>query len=246
MARPVPLDKKALADLASLLRYEIRKAMVGRETLPHGKIVVPGLGRRRGEGPGIPFELRTVRGGHKTVYVMVVTDDGSASSPHYLTSGGYGIYDDHEVVVLKLNTQIAPGVIWRSAEGSDVIEKEAFAMLLHEMTHAADEAGEYKSRARGMTEEEASTSGLPLYLNEGTEVRAYLQEIVHELEPYFGERGLKLKARFGPTCAANMILSLSSTWKWASPYWSRANQQKVIKAVSQRLTEAGFVAGKRP
>jgi hypothetical protein len=236
MARPVPLDKRAIFDLASALQEAIRLKMFGLDEHRPGSLIVP----THGTQIGVPFRIRTVRGEDKTVYIRVVSGPGNPG--HFIVGGGYGVLEPSglPVIQLTLNTRIRPQVLWHSARHSDLIQQEAFAVLLHELTHAADAGAEYK---RAMSRDEARDN-LTVYLNEPSEVRAHMQEILHEIEPLIANGGfLKLKKHFGPTRAANMILSTSPTWNWASPHWAPKNRQKVVKSVAASLVGAGFSTG---
>lgn len=240
MSRSIALDKEAVRALAARLQADIGKWVLGREHLREGMLVVPSGLLRRVSPEGVSFDLTDVKGAPRRVYVRVTTV--IAPGPEFISTGGFGTYVDTglPVVELGLNVRLGEDAIWRQTKHGDWIAREIYQVLLHELTHAADVIRSYR---RPMSRTEAGDD-LAVYLNEPSEVAAYLQEVLHEIEHLLPNHALKLKHHFGASKAASMVLGMSSTWAWAAPYWTPKNRRKVAKAVAARLIEAGYVAGR--
>jgi hypothetical protein len=132
------------------------------------------------------------------------------------------------VVVITLNGST---VIPKNTGG--LLEKLLFPVLLHELTHVADK---YKGRgpAKDMSRDEAR--GSAAYYNDPGEVRAYMQEVVDELED-FARHLPKFQKTFGISKGVDVLLKRSATWNEISPHWTEDNKRKVIKAVIQMVNE---------
>lgn len=240
MARPIPIDRDAVRRFAAGLQEQIKLWAVGRDDSGEGLVVVPRGPDCRAFPQGLPFTLRDTRGQMVTAYVRVVTS--MSRSPEYIVYGGIGVIPatGDIGIALFLNARYSPATIWKSASGSDLIASQIYDVLIHEFTHAADAFR--RAYKREMTREQAQEN-LAAYFNEPSEVAAYLRNVLEEIEPFVQNTG-KLQRLFGPSKGVEVLLNLSETWKWASPHWSKKNQQKVINAVVARLAEAGFSRGR--
>lgn len=83
----------------------------------------------------------------------------------------------------------------------DTLEEDVYSILLHEVTHLRDP---FKHWGGG-------------YYNNPREVRAYLQQIVDEVEGLKGD--------------VQQLLDKSKTWKRVNRFWSFENRKRVLKTV---------------
>lgn len=218
IARVIPMDKAGIRELSKDLEQVLAKALAHREG-PIGTMV---FGQ-------YPYEVRTVDGGSLRVWIRL--HSVPSRDFRYIVGGGLGKVKGQPVVVINVNGNLAAEVLWKSAHAR-AMHDQIFPVLLHELTHAADKF----APAPGETKtEQGLQDDLDFYFNNGSEVRAYMQEIVDELGSRFGHFE-KLKRLFGAK-AITTLLNLSPTWQRVSPHWTRQNQNKVMKAVYQALED---------
>lgn len=214
-ARAIRLDKPGIRELAKELEVQLAEALEGRE----GPVGKEKLGQ-------YPFEIRAVDGSRRKLWIVLRAIP--SRDFRYFVSGGLGTAGGKTVVVVDVNGSLDAQVIWK-ATNARTAHGFLYPILLHELTHAAD----IFAPELGMNEAEAH--GNAGYYNHPSELRAYMQEVVDELEdrfPYFD----KLRGRFGHR-GLEMFLNMSSTWKEVSPHWTAASRQKVMKAMYQALED---------
>lgn len=214
-ARAIRLDKPGIRELAKELEIKLAQALEGREG-PLGK---KNLGQ-------FSFEIRAVDGSRVKLWVRLQAIP--TSDFRYYVSGGLGksTQRGQTVVVVFINGSLDAQVIWKGTNAGTT-HGMLYPILLHELTHAAD----IFAPVLGMSEDAARDNAA--YYNHPSELRAYMQEVVDEVEQRFRHYE-KLKSRFGNR-ALDMLLNMSTTWKEVSPHWTVANRQKVLKAVYQAL-----------
>ena len=221
LARAIRVDKAAIRQLARDVEALVARKLE-HETGLIGRVVFGQL----------PFEIRAVDGSHRNIWIRV--QSVPSSDFRYFVSGGYGkLRSGEPVVLLNVNANLEAETVWK-ATNAKTTESFIYPLLLHEITHAADIHGP----GLGMSEAEAHDNDAAYY-NNPSEVRAYLQEVVDEVEQR-ARLFPKLKARFGER-AIGMLLNMSTTWTNASPHWTAANRQKVLKAVYQALESSGVL-----
>lgn len=214
LARTVPVDKNDVRELAKELEAIVARALTGK-TGPTGKVK---LGH-------YPFSIRTVDGDRKKIWILLQAIP--SRDFRYYVSGGLGTAQGHTVVVVNVNGSLDAEVIWK-ATNARTTQSFLYPILLHELTHAADI---FAPGLDGMSEDDAQ--GNAAYYNNVSELRAYTQEVVDEVEQRFSFYP-KLQKTFGAR-AFTMLLNFSNTWTEVSPHWTKANQQRVIKTVYQML-----------
>jgi hypothetical protein len=214
IARAIPVDKASIKELAKDLEQHLAKALTGREG-PVGQEI---FGQ-------YPFEIRAVDGTPRKLWVRLQAIP--SRDFRYYVSGALGTVRGKPVVVVNVNGSLDAQVIWKGTHARTT-HSMLYPILLHELTHAADIFG---PGLGGMSEDDAH--GNAAYYNHPSELRAYMQEVVDEVEQRFTHYA-KMKARFGNR-ALDMLLNMSTTWTNVSPHWTAASRRKVLKAVYQAL-----------
>jgi hypothetical protein len=152
-------------------------------------------------------------------------------NPYYVVSGGLGYAQGHiPVVVVFVNGSLD---VKKPAAGHSV-QNQLYPVLLHELTHAADKFT--RGVGEQMTEEEARDNDR--YYNHPTEVRAYLQEILDELNhilPHVERLKTVLYPNMGE--ALKVVLNQSKTWQEIEPHLTDRNKKLIMKAVAQEYEE---------
>ena len=224
LARVIPIDKNRIKSLAQDLEELIARKTVGIDGLLGKRILVPGA----------PFDIRAVDG--RTQDIQVRLQAVPSTSKTMVVSGGMGYNSAKQVVVVvNLNAGIAAKQYQETVQKyRGVLAEQLYAVLIHEITHAADTFSE--GVGSKMTQSEAR--GNAAYYNNPGEVRAYLQEIQSELEKIgFFKHIPKMEKLFGPGKAVQVILEQSPTWTEISPYLNEHNRKLVMKTVAQLVEE---------
>lgn len=222
-ARVIPVDKNRLRELSRELQRVIAQKTRGREG-PLGKAVLV---------PSAPYDIRTVDGQSRDIFIRMQAIP--TQSPYYAVSGGFGSsVSGKPTLVVNINGGLNAENLFRSANSDSwLIANQIYDVLLHEVTHAADIFT--KGVGESLSEQEAIDNPRAYY-NHPSEVRAYLQEILSELEHTFKnyEKFVKL---FGPSKGVLVLLNQSKTWEEIEPYLSDKNKRLIIKTVAQALDE---------
>jgi hypothetical protein len=163
------------------------------------------------------------------VWIRVEAVPGHGSS--MVLHGGYGTLQEKPVAVVFLNGNVKAEEIYLSTTGSAVLADQMYPLLIHELTHAADTyAPQLPSKSMADAQDH-----LDSYYNSPGEVRAYLQEVVDEVERFLPNYQRFVRLFHGDGKAVEVLLKNSETWKKASPHWTETNRRLVIKAVAQRI-----------
>jgi len=213
-ARAIRLDKQSIKELAKHLETYLARKHPHR---PWGdKMLLK----------GDPFGIKAVDGSPLTVYIQLRSR--VSDNVYYVLDAGLGYAQGHPVVVVFLNGSLD---IPKNTGG--VLTNQLYAVLIHELTHAADKFAP-KGVADQMTQEEAQ--GNAAYYNHPAEVRAYMQEVVDEVEDKF-KHWDKLEKSFGPGKGMTYLMNMSNTWGEISPHLTERNRRLIIKTVSQALAD---------
>jgi len=184
----------------------------------------------------MPFTIDTADGRTLDILVRLETSPAPRSKEPVL-SGGAGTVKrtGQPVVVVILNGSWSPSQ-WSGFARStgDFVKKEVEKVLMHELTHIADPAEGYASGGSDVPSE-AETS-LEDYYNQPTEVRAYLQEIIHELERH-RDKWDKFLRLLGPTKGFKLFMRTSQAWLRVSPHLTEKNRRYILKSVSQAFSD---------
>lgn len=222
LARAIRIDKHRARELAKELEAVIAQKARGSQPLGNRMLV-----------PAAPYDITAVDGeslGPMYVQLRAVETD----SPYYVVDGGFGFHQRYQtpVVIVNVNGSMPGDTLSRAAKARQV-QSQIYPVLIHELTHAADKYS--KGVGNKMTPEEARDN--EAYYNNPSEVRAYMQEVVDEVEGNL-KHWAKLQGAFGPGKGLEYMLKLSPTWKDISPHWTERNRRLVIKAVAQVLDDA--------
>lgn len=219
-ARAIRIDKGRIKELAKELEVVISRKARGPRPLGNRVLV-----------PAAPYDVRAVDGSTINVYIRlnaIETDSG-----YYVVDGGYGFHTRYQapIVIVNVNGSMVAEELGAAAKAHQ-IQRQLFPVLLHELTHAADK---YTSGVGAeMTRDKAR--GNEDYYNHPSEVRAYMQEVVDEVQSR-AKFWPKFQKMFGPSKGVMNLLKFSPTWGEVSPYWTEKNQRLVIKAVVQALND---------
>jgi len=223
-SRAIPIDKHRLYELAKTLQEVIERKTKG----------VEGSLGKRVLNPWAPYDIRAADGSDLDVYIRL--ESVPTQSPYYIVGGGMGHASGKPVVVVHVNGSIDAQNINRASQGHQTsVADQIYPVLIHEVTHAADIFAKGEGVAKHMTPDQAR--GNAAYYNNPSEVRAYMQEIVHEAERNFPHFDKFVKAFKGTSKAFEVLLKQCSTWMEVSPYLTEKNKQLVIKSVAQHLDE---------
>ena len=235
----IKVDKKTAKEFADKVADEVKRWRVRNPDERIGDHFYPSLGNADRRVPIEDIEVTDVRG--RKHYVPVSLDLGFFTSEHhknnleemsgnkYFTGGA--LYQKHRDerdpgfpinLVLRLN----PDVSYRElAENSDRVAKDAYGLLIHEMTHAQDvlETPRQLKRIRKKKEPLAVK-----YYNRPTEVRAFKQQVADFFEKELEKKGL-------PDGGARGILDMlegSPTWRRVRPFLSKENKQNFLRTMA--------------
>jgi hypothetical protein len=222
ISRAIPINKHRLTELSKVLQQAIAMKTNG----------VSGPLGRRVLVPSAPYDITTVDGREATIQIRLMSIP--TSSPYYVVSGGVGKGGSGATfIVININGTLDAENLYKSASSKDLtIANQIFKVLIHEMTHAADIFT--KGIGESLTEEEAQNNPRAYY-NHPTEVRAYLQEILEELN--LGNYPKFVKLFKGRGRGLEVLLKQSKTWLEMEPYLTESNKRLIIKAVAQQIDQ---------
>lgn len=215
-ARAIRMDKRAIAELATELAKFVYRKTDGRT--PLGEVIIT--------RQPYPYIVKAVDGSLINTGIILKSEETMA--PSYVVDGVMGTYRGGPIVIITINGST---VIPKNTAG--VLERMLFPVLLHELTHVADK---YKGRGVALDMSRDEAQGNEAYYNDPGEVRAYMQEVVDEVEEKSKHFAIFFD-KFGPSKGLDYLLKSSNTWQEISPYWTEANKRLVIKAVVQMINE---------
>lgn len=242
-ARPIPVDKPALAKLAKQLVTELPKHLKFRpddmdQRLSWCRQFRPNWGFQLGV-----YETTDVKGGYVGVPVRVKWANMEDWNPTRQWIAGGGVLTRHferggvgsklEMYV-KINAARTPNEMLTHL---DRIEKEAFSVLIHETTHLRD----LLKGVDAYQEAEEGEGKDALYYNSPREVRAFMQQIADEVIEFVekeakvlgvGTWGIALNGR-----TLDRALDMSITWDRVRKSMAPANLKLVIKGVERALRD---------
>jgi hypothetical protein len=218
IARAIRVDKHRAKQLAIELERVIAKKVRGPRPLGNQMLV-----------PAAPYDIQTVDGSPMSMYIRLQAVE--TDSPYYVLGGGFGWHRSYQmpIVVINVNGGMAADQLGKAAKARQV-QNQLYPVLIHELTHAADKYS--KGVGDRMTQEEAR--GNEDYYNNPSEVRAYMQEVVDEIN---FDNWPKFQKTFGPGKGIEYLLKTSPTWQEVSLHWTERNKRLVIKAVAQAIND---------
>lgn len=238
-ARPIPVDKSALAALAKQLVRELPKHLKFRpDDMGKPLHYQRGFSAKWGFSLGV-YETTDVAGGYVGVPVEVKWAAMPEWSPtrQWIAGGGVntrlfntGGRKSKLSMYLNVNASRSPKDI---LDRLDRVEKEAFSVLIHEVTHLRD-------ILKGLTDYHDTDDGATYY-NDPTEVRAFMQQVADEVIEY-AERQAK-SVRVGPwglTLDGRLLeqaLGNSLSWDRIKRFLTPSNEKLVLRGVERALRD---------
>jgi hypothetical protein len=218
--RPIPLDRriaeKAVDRLLDFLRKQPKRPV--KSSLHFvDQVTIPDV-----IGQAIEVEVLWQSKVEKGVFEMVL--GGGA---------GKNTRTQQPAAIVTLNGIYLPSDF---IDEGDEFRYEAVKVLMHELSHLADvfvkTVGPGSKRV--LTEKDVE---LQEYYNRPTEVRAYMREIVEEVQKHL----LEFLRHFPKNEAIARLVKLSATWEQVKPYMTEKNKGLVLKGVYQAAED--FLAG---
>jgi len=184
----------------------------------------------------LPFSLTAANGGHKLVYILIRSIP-LRSKGTYIQGGAVGKHSKtgDDILIIELNGSFTGVELQASMTYPKILEDQIYAVLIHEITHLADPVL-IPSVAPNTTE--IPTGGdvnFDVYYNNKSEVRAYLQEIVNELEGKFLQYE-KTKKMMGDK-AFGVLMNRSLTWRTIQKHLNPQNRKYIQKAIWTSLQD---------
>lgn len=221
-ARAIRLDKGRIRSLSQELQRTLMKVLP-RSDRPIGvKLWV-----------NAPQSVRSASG-EMIDYRLLVRSRPSRGGTQFVLGGGVGPIRStgQQAMVIEINSSVSGAMYHRSMAGSDVMAKQLYKLLIHELTHLADPSSDPGSAPAGAGSEVPYEEEMDLhaYYNNSKEVRAHMQEIVDEVERYFTKYPA-IADYHGLSKGFQLLMNLSSTWKEIRGYLTQRNRQLIMKAV---------------
>lgn len=246
-ARPIPVDKPALAALAKQFVRELPKHLPPLGVTRNPAVMDEELHLIRGYNQSSwgfdlgKYEVTTVHGTKVKVPVLVRAS-GSDPRPTRLYISGGSVQAEfysgsplakHTNLKLKLWDERTPNKILTNLK---FVEKEAFSVLIHEVTHLRD-----RFTLREEREHAADSPGNESYHNRPSEVRAFMQQIADEVIGHvegqaksvgIGTWGVSLNGRL-----IERALETSATWDRIKRDLTPSNERLVLRGVERALRD---------
>lgn len=247
-ARPVPIDKKGIAQFVekTLMPGIVR-------WLKHQSNQDEPLGDRTGI-IARELEVESVDGKELLLAEVIIKSVGSKGKWAAVLGGSSGSRrwesgQGRIKVTLWLNGALTPADFLVPQPGTDRLQPLSrctyetclpyglYSILIHELTHTAEsmfqKVPEY---LRGVDNPMAEKPRE--YVNDPQEVRAFMQQVVDEAVK--GARHLRSHAKSNQWLI-NYSLRMSTTWKIIEPDMTHANKAKILKAVYEAFEKEGLL-----
>ena len=234
-ARPIKVDKAKIAKLTKKIIRELPKHLKFRD--PEEPLIY-----QRGYNPDTwgfdagYYITSDVRGYPVAVSVSVNSKNASLTfrSPRQWISGGVVRHFSRSrggiaVKVLMVVTLDASKTVSSILANLRKVEADVYSVLIHEVTHLRD------ILRAGVSAEEA---GVQRYYNEPTEIRAFMQQIVHEVLEYIHEQGKAELYWSGVSMyALTSALEHSKTWDRIRKNLTPKSKKTMLKGVYTGLQD---------
>lgn len=239
-ARPIPVDKPALAALAQQLVQELPKHLKFRAEHMDGP-----LSRARGFTAqwGFPlgrYETKDVESYPVVVPITVGWANVDDWSPTRQWIAGGGVNSRYHgprgrgykmALYVNINASRTPNEILNNLSR---VEKEAFSVLIHEVTHLRDILKNVEQYQKAKETSEG-------YYNDPAEVRAFMQQIAHEVVEYVEKLAKDVRVGlWGLTLNGRLMeeaLGASLTWARIKRFLTPSNERLVLKGVERALRD---------
>lgn len=251
-SRPIPIDKQ---DVARFVERELMpgiKSWLARQSDQESPI---------GKQSGIveeKIEVQAVDGSETLVaYVLVTAIEATGKYASVLGgSAGWRKWENGEArvnITLHMNGALSPAeYLLIPSEGSlskpvriqplssckheTCLNYGLYSTLIHELTHASESMFKKKLEYK-YDRETLRVEDTKAYVNDPKEVRAFMQQIVDEVERYAQLELIRNHAKGDNHKLIDMALKLSTTWREINKLWTPANRAKILKAVYTTLAQ---------
>ena len=233
-ARAIKVNKRELQKKTELIVKQIIPKLKGNKPLGN-------------KGIAGPFS-HTIKGpdGKNRIFKIVIRARPTTSGL-YFDGGGVGTHrkTGETFVIAEINGSMDIQTLRNAAlapKNVNLFTKTLFKVLLHEITHVADPDPK-PGFAEGMSGSRIPTVSevdLYQYYNHPKEIRAYLQEIIHELQDFYWKEGMykKLYEFFGQNKGFMLTLQNGSeTWTEIRDYLTPKNKNYILNAVYTELQD---------
>jgi hypothetical protein len=245
VARPIQLDKRAIGSFVQqgLMPQITRHAE--RHTRPDEPI-----GDTHGWASG-QLDIEAADGRSSvTLDVEVGSQRSRAAFVAVLAGktnprGGVTLYLNGALTPADLLSESRQQPMW-TCKHETCIAYGLYSLLIHEATHAAELAMGKKQHLDYSPSEvkERGEAAYGPYVNDASEVRAFLQQIVDEVTNHAGNETLREHFRGGPNPSRALVdaaLSLSTTWSLIEKHLTSSNRVRILKAVYEALARGDLL-----
>lgn len=232
-SKPIPVDKPAIKQLARNLSSNIKRFLQS-----HDANQIIGKKELATESQ----ELNFIQGKKLNVSVTVKSVTGNFKQ---LVLGGHqdGAFETSkripEALMLDISIAVNGSVMPMEYLKSTTLTDDLYSMLLHEFTHAMDLSGIVNQKVNDVS----TDTGLTEYYNQPREVRAYLQQIIDEVQKVIPAI---IKQYANRHKLMDEVLKRSFTWNKFKDRWNHESKKKIMQAVYHEVdinvdaAEAGF------
>jgi len=235
-ARPIQIDKSGAKNVA-------KKMVAGLAAAIQGMNPEKMLGKGGPIGPVQHVDVKNVLGHKQRVYIALSSVEGGAGQ--WVSGGGLGTYKGsgkmkgQPIIVVVLN---GGNTVASFLSAMTYIENAIYGVLIHELTHAADVGREAKMpRNSPKVWGGLDVGAYESYVNEPTEVRAYMQEVVDQALGFVSQSISQLRKIASPNKIVLWAVQHSETWGVIEGSLNPKNRKLIMKAVYTALQDAGFV-----
>jgi hypothetical protein len=179
--------------------------------------------------------------------VLVALTSTVARTADWVLGGGMGLltrgpHTGRRILVLELNGKYP----FENFTDPEIIADPIRAVLMHELTHAADFESDRQKPAeiQGRIPSDGEVD-LKTYFNNPREVRAYMRELYEEIHP----RVIKMMSvphmRETWGFAKILLLALKPQYRWTrmEPHLTRANKNRILKGLTTAFEDDGLFTG---
>jgi hypothetical protein len=186
--------------------------------------------------------------GRDTITVKIEVESERSRAPRVSVLGGKS--NPNTGVTLYLNGALTPADLsseertqpLHACKHEKCIAYGLYSILIHELTHVAEEPLR-KRRAPTYSPDEAREKGegSSAYVNDPSEVRAFMQQIVDEVEHNAQDSLLWEHLRQNRQGYLDTVLALSTTWSIIEKRLTPSNRARILKSVYEMLDRKGLL-----
>jgi len=231
--RPIPLDKKAIKQLAEDLAKQVANYAAKQ---PHQDMLMGN------DSKVLDWTWKTTTVTGRPVQVYGYFYSKYSKSPSLIIEANVrtaDLLEDGEVSLgIGLNGSLPMSAFTDADdEGAKGLKYLINYELVHELTHVAEFW--FIQKGVNQVDQNDQPKDMKGYYNSPHEVRAFMQQILDEIMPK--ARGFRRIEPKNNHAFVTKLMNTSNKWKQISPHLNSMNEAKIIKAVYTALTEAGHI-----